>query len=179
MSYTDRIAEIQQRLGIPLDHAKSRGIDPQIEADEASLVSVGQTDDGRPIRLIPAAGQAWAAMRDAASKDGISLVPVSGFRSVARQEEIIRKHLADGRTLEDILRQVMVPGYSEHHTGCAIDITAPDDPPLEQGFALTTAYVWLTRHASSYGFKLSYPRDNSHGIVYEPWHWCWHAPVMM
>ena len=20
---------------------------------------------------------------------------------------------------------------------------------------------------------MSYPRDNPHGIVYEPWHWCW------
>jgi D-alanyl-D-alanine carboxypeptidase len=20
---------------------------------------------------------------------------------------------------------------------------------------------------------MSYPRGNPHGIVYEPWHWCW------
>ena len=31
-------------------------------------------------------------------------------------------------------------------------------------------------NAGAHGFRLSYPRDNPHGIVYEPWHWCWHPP---
>ena len=30
-----------------------------------------------------------------------------------------------------------------------------------------------TRTPRAYGFVMSYPRDNPHGIVYEPWHWCW------
>ncbi|HVT32680.1 MAG TPA: D-alanyl-D-alanine carboxypeptidase family protein, partial [Rhodanobacteraceae bacterium] len=37
------------------------------------------------------------------------------------------------------------------------------------------AFAWLKRHASRFGFRLSYPRRNRHGIAYEPWHWCWHA----
>ena len=29
----------------------------------------------------------------------------------------------------------------------------------------------LRAHAGEPGFAMSYPRDNRHGIVYEPWHW--------
>ncbi|MET0229666.1 MAG: D-alanyl-D-alanine carboxypeptidase family protein, partial [Rhodanobacteraceae bacterium] len=36
------------------------------------------------------------------------------------------------------------------------------------------AFRWLMRHAKRFGFRLSYPRSNRHGIAYEPWHWCWH-----
>ncbi len=114
-------------------------------------------------------------MGAAAARDGIALLPLSGFRSMARQEEIIRDKLSAGQSLADILRLVAAPGYSEHHTGCALDIGAPDEPPLEEGFAQTAAFAWLTRRAGEFGFKLSYPRNNPHGIAYEPWHWCWHG----
>ena len=30
---------------------------------------------------------------------------------------------------------------------------------------------WLASHAGEFGFSMSYPRGNPHGIVYEPWHW--------
>ena len=29
----------------------------------------------------------------------------------------------------------------------------------------------LIANAGDFGFVMSYPRDNPHGIVYEPWHW--------
>ncbi|HEY4990089.1 MAG TPA: D-alanyl-D-alanine carboxypeptidase family protein, partial [Opitutaceae bacterium] len=63
------------------------------------------------------------------------------------------------------------PGYSEHHTGRAVDIGVPDEPPLEEGFALTQAFSWLTAHAREFGFALSYACGNPQGIAYEPWHW--------
>jgi len=65
------------------------------------------------------------------------------------------------------------PGYSEHHGGRALDIGTPDEPPAEESFEKTAAFEWLQRNAEGHGFVLSYPRDNPHGIVYEPWHWCW------
>ena len=43
--------------------------------------------------------------------------------------------------------------------------------PAEEAFEGTGAFDWLQRHAARYGFRLSYPRGNPHGIVYEPWHW--------
>jgi D-alanyl-D-alanine carboxypeptidase len=112
-------------------------------------------------------------MRAAAERDGIALIPVSGFRSVARQTLIIRRKLAAGQRIDAILKLVAAPGYSEHHTGRALDIGTPGQPLLEESFAGTPAFKWLRRHASRFHFTLSYPRRNPHGIAYEPWHWCY------
>jgi D-alanyl-D-alanine carboxypeptidase len=143
---------------------------PQEEARE--LASVGETPDGRPVRLTPEAALAWTAMRDAAAADGVTLVPVSGFRSIARQEEIFRAKLERGETIEAVLATIAAPGYSEHHTGRAIDIAVPGLLQLTEDFAGTPAFRWLEAHARTYGFTLSYPRGNAHGFRFEPWHWC-------
>jgi len=164
-------------LGVPRDYGSSRNLTLQAEADSNSLVAIALKEDGGPILLTPPAAAAWLEMHHAAAEAGLTLIPVSGFRSIARQTEIIREHLAAGRTLGDILRLVAAPGYSEHHTGRAVDVTAPDDPPLEEGFAQTTAFAWLSRNAVNYGFTLSFPRHNPHGIAYEPWHWLWQPTV--
>ena len=114
-------------------------------------------------------------MHAAAAADGITLIPLSGFRSIARQYRIIRRNLAKGRPLPDILRFIAAPGFSEHHTGRAIDIGDPTDVSIEDSFDRTAAFRWLRRRAGKFGFVMSYPRRNPHGIGYEPWHWCWHA----
>ncbi len=158
-------------MGIPADYATKRGLPLQREATK--LVTIGRNPDGRILRLTPGAADAWRAMRGAAADDDILLVPVSGFRSVARQTRIIREKLAAGRPIDDILRSVAAPGCSEHHTGHALDIGSPEELELDEHFARTPAFRWLTRHAREFGFHLSFPKDNPHGIVYEPWHWCW------
>jgi D-alanyl-D-alanine carboxypeptidase len=112
-------------------------------------------------------------MQASAREADITLLPLSGFRSIARQAEIIRAKFAAGRSIETILGVNAPPGYSEHHTGRALDIGTPHSLPFEEGFAETDAFIWLTANASHYGFVLSYPRDNPYGIAYEPWHWCW------
>jgi D-alanyl-D-alanine carboxypeptidase len=155
---------------IPEDYGAARGLKRQPEA--AELVSIATHAQGREVRLAPAAAAAWRRMRSAAESAGVLLLPVSGFRSVSRQDEIIREKLAAGQPLEAILRVMAAPGYSEHHTGNAIDIAEPGQPPLEESFERTAAFRWLDANAPSYGFHLSYPRGNIHGFVYEPWHWC-------
>ncbi|HTH44124.1 MAG TPA: D-alanyl-D-alanine carboxypeptidase family protein [Oxalicibacterium sp.] len=47
--------------------------------------------------------------------------------------------------------------------------------PTEEEFADTEAFRWLERHAARFDFKLSYPRGNALGFIYEPWHWCHHG----
>jgi zinc D-Ala-D-Ala carboxypeptidase len=160
-------------LGIPSDYGGKRGLRLQAEATE--LVSIGENPEGRDVRLTATAARAWANMKDEAFEIGITLVPISGFRSVERQTEIIRAKLAAGQSIEDVLRKIAAPGYSEHHTGRAIDIGVPDEEPLTERFAETTAFSWLEAHAPDFGFTLSFPRDNPHGIAYEPWHWCFRA----
>ncbi len=168
------LRRIWARLGIPADYARTRRLIPQREA--ARLVAIGRApDDGKIIRLAPRAAAGWRKMHAAAAHDGIVLLPLSGFRSVPRQARIIRRKLAAGRTLAEILRSVAAPGFSEHHTGRALDLGSPEHIELDAHFARTAAFRWLRRRAGEFGFRLSYPRGNPHGIAYEPWHWCWRS----
>lgn len=112
-------------------------------------------------------------MRDAAAADGVELLLISAFRSVEFQAALIRAKLARGMTISEVLKVNAPPGYSEHHTGCAIDIGARDMAPLDEAFESTPAFVWLHARAQDFGFVLSYPRENVEGYGYEPWHWCW------
>ena len=165
---------VTANLGIPADYGKKRGLPYQAEA--AELVPIGTNPDDREITLEPAAAAAWARMRDAAALDGLTLLAVSGFRSVERQAEIIQGKLSRGEKIGAILGTIAAPGYSEHHTGRAIDLGAPGEPLLTEGFAWTREFAWLVAHGHEYGFRLSYPKGNAHGIAFEPWHWCfWKA----
>jgi D-alanyl-D-alanine carboxypeptidase len=166
-----QLQSLWRELGIPADYSHSRGLPIQREASR--LVLVGRApDDGKPVRLTPRAAAAWRKMRAAAAEEGVTLLPLSGFRSIARQTEIIRSNLANGRPMDDLLRYVAAPGCSEHHTGRAIDIGSPDDAKhFEASFDRTREYRWLKRNARRFGFTLSYPRANPHNIGYEPWHW--------
>jgi zinc D-Ala-D-Ala carboxypeptidase len=110
-------------------------------------------------------------MHEAAKVDGIELLLVSAFRGVDYQRAIFDRKLSQGATLDEILHVNAAPGYSEHHTGRAVDIATRGCPPLTEAFETTEAFAWLREHADCFGFEMSYPRDNPFGIAYEPWHW--------
>lgn len=173
MPTTDDLTALHRELGIPADYAASRGWPLQPEADPAELVSIGADVFGREQKLLRPAAAAWGAMRDAVVAADIALAPVSAFRGIAYQAEVIRRKLAAGRTIDGILRVNAVPGYSEHHTGRALDITTPGVEPLDEAFERTVAFAWLTDRAADFGFHLSYPRGNRYAMAYEPWHWAW------
>ncbi|MBS0661739.1 MAG: D-alanyl-D-alanine carboxypeptidase family protein [Verrucomicrobia bacterium] len=167
-----QLQALHRRLGIPADYPVHR-LPWQREA--RALVGIGAAvDDGRPVRLAPRAARAWRKMCRAAERDGVHLLPLSGYRSVRRQARIIRAKLAAGESIIRILRLVAAPGCSEHHTGRAVDVGSPANLHLDAGFGRTREFRWLLRHGQSFGFSLSYSRNNHHGIGYEPWHWCWH-----
>jgi D-alanyl-D-alanine carboxypeptidase len=136
------------------------------------LVPVGTDLFGREQKLAPAAARAWHAMLHAAAADGIELQLVSAFRSVDYQRQIVQRKLARGLAITEVLRTSAAPGFSEHHTGRAIDVTTPGSATLEESFERTAAFDWLTRCAAGFGFRLSFPRGNRHAVAYEPWHWC-------
>jgi D-alanyl-D-alanine carboxypeptidase len=112
-------------------------------------------------------------MRKAAKSDDVYLDAISGYRSCQYQKGIFDRKLARGQTIEQILAVNAAPGFSEHHSGRALDIGTRDEPAAEQSFENTAAFGWLIKNANNYGFTLSYPRNNRHAINYEPWHWCW------
>ena len=172
--YLTRIRALHRALGIPASYSTQRRMPVQREARR--LVRIGPAaDDGKPVRLTPQAAKAWKRMRAAAASEGVEVLPLSGFRSVARQSAIIREKLAAGQSLAMILQLVAAPGCSEHHTGRALDIGTREHVGLDEDFATTASFRWLKRRGGDFGFRLSYPRNNRHGIAYEPWHWSWHG----
>lgn len=161
--------ELHRELGIPADFASRRGLPEYAEA--AELVEVGPNLVGRVQRLTPEAAAGWRRMAGAAAEDGIALLIVSGYRSHAYQAELIRRKLAQGERLEEILRVNAPPGYSEHHSGLAVDVATPGCRPLTEEFEHSQAFAWLGANAGKFGFSLTYPRGNPLGFIYEPWHW--------
>ena len=169
MECPPRIQAILAELGISTDVIAARGLPLCAEPDALEVAEIG--DDGREYRLTPSAAAAWRTMKRAAAAEGVVLNLISAFRSIDRQIEILREKLAEGQTVEEILSASAPPGYSEHHTGRAIDIDTDGAPPLEIEFEGTPAFAWLTTHAGRFGFVLSFPKGNRYGYQYEPWHW--------
>lgn len=169
----ERLQERLQGLGVDEDYGARTGL--PLVAEPAWLAFAGFDRYRRPLWLHPGAARAWSHLQAAASREGIVVDAISGYRSHDYQLGIFERKLARGASVDDILAVNAAPGYSEHHSGRALDIGTPGEPPAEESFERTPAFAWLQDNAAGFGFGLSYPRDNPHGIVYEPWHWCWSA----
>lgn len=119
---------------------------------------------------------ALTAMFDAAAKEEVWFWVASGYRSVEQQEVIldraVKENMDQGMTEEDAreeaLRTIARPGYSEHHTGLAVDLNDVSD-----NFEETEAYRWLSQHAADYGFVQRYKKEKVSitGIDNESWHY--------
>lgn len=169
--YSKWISELLPTLGIPADYGRINRLPLQAEA--CQLKSIGNDIYKRGQEMLPEAADAWLAMHRYATEQGIELQPVSAFRSVEYQVEIIRRKLDKGLKINNILKVSAAPGYSEHHSGRALDITTPGYAVLEEEFEQSQAFDWLCEHARDFGFSMSFPRGNPHGVAYEPWHWAW------
>jgi zinc D-Ala-D-Ala carboxypeptidase len=124
------------------------------------------------ISLRKAAAEAFKTMVAAAQAEGVSLAPISGFRSIADQQELFFKvKEARVQTAAERANVSAPPGYSEHHTGYAVDIGDANGANLTPEFENTAAFHWMQANAPRYSFELSFPKNNPQGVTYEPWHW--------
>jgi D-alanyl-D-alanine carboxypeptidase len=131
------------------------------------------TADGS-IQMRQAAAQAYRQMSADAGAAGVRLVPISGFRSVADQNDLFFRVKEQRNQAVSKRAEVSAPpGHSEHHTGYAVDVGDADRPEtnLSQSFEDTPAFQWLSEHAAKYSFELSFTKGNTQGVSYEPWHW--------
>ncbi|MEM6520731.1 MAG: D-alanyl-D-alanine carboxypeptidase family protein [Cyanobacteria bacterium P01_C01_bin.70] len=141
------------------------------EADAAELVSL---TNNAAILMQPKAADSFEAMVAAAAKQNVYLVPISGFRTEEDQEYLFFEIKAERAQTPSKRAEVSAPpGYSEHHTGYAIDIGDANAPnsDLSVAFEDTAAFQWLETNAARYSFELSFPEGNQQGVQYEPWHW--------
>lgn len=137
------------------------GVTPRMVDDE--LVDIAMYED-------------YAAMCRAAEKEDVWFWVASGYRSVEEQEEVLARAIEENRKAgmgkkeaeEDALRTIARPGYSEHHTGLAIDLNEVSD-----AFEKTKAYAWLREHSADYGFIERYQAEKAAitGIDKESWHY--------
>ena len=142
---------------------------PYAEVKPSELVAISPG-----IELQFDAADALVAMRSAAADDGVDLVVLSGYRSIALQKSLFFDvKSARNQTASERARVSAPPGYSEHATGFAIDLGDGSQPEadLSQSFEQTAAFSWLKANGARYQFVLSFPRGNSQGVSYEPWHW--------
>ena len=166
----DRLHERLDRLGLDeSEYAARTGL--ALVPEPEWLAFAGFDRFARPLWLHPAAARGWQQLQGAALRDGVVLEAISGYRSHDYQLGIFERKRARGQSVEEILTVNAAPGFSEHHGGRALDIGTPGEPPAEESFEATPAFEWLQGNAAAFGFHLSYPRDNPHGITYEPWHW--------
>lgn len=95
-----------------------------------------------------------------------------GYRSYDRQKEIYDANVARQGAERTNLFSAK-PGYSEHQSGLAMDVSTNSiHYRLEEEFAGTPEGRFLADHAHEYGFIIRYPKDKSDitGYSYEPWH---------
>ena len=144
---------------------------PYKQAEASDLVAISR--DGR-IRLRRSAADKFRQMEASARAQGIKLAIISGFRTLDTQDSLFFDIKEQRVQAASKRAEVSAPpGYSEHHTGYAIDLGDANVPAthLSEKFENTAAFAWLQKNAPKYSFELSFPRNNPQGISYEPWHW--------
>ncbi len=114
-------------------------------------------------------GEAFKKMKQAAAADGKRIRVVSAYRTVEYQRGLYNRYLStDSRANVDTYSARA--GYSEHHTGMAIDLFGSSDGL--RNFVNTPEYAWVRDNAYKYGFIIRYTTANEEitGYENEPWH---------
>ena len=150
--------------------AMPRGHFPYAETAHQSLVALDTGILVRKNALDP-----LTRLLQAAQRDGVPLKVATGFRSIEAQREAFESGAKKkGIPMRSYAWWTAPPGFSEHHTGLAVDFADPKKPQTNftpASFSKTEAYAWLQAHAKEFGFELSFQEGNGLRVAFEPWHW--------
>src|SRR5690606_7348445 len=135
------------QLGIDADGYAVRPA-PGVAAAPDWLAFAGVGRYRRAVRRHADGARGWGRVGEARRRDGVVLEAISGYRSHDYQLGIFERKLARGQQVAQILQVNAAPGYSEHHSGLALDIGAPGEPPAEESFEDTGAFAWLAKNAA-------------------------------
>ncbi len=125
--------------------------------------------DVRKHYLRKAVVKAFIKMAKAAKRKNIDIRIISSFRSARYQLKLYLRSIRRHNNPDQ--RGTARPTYSEHQLGTAIDVSCSEIGfGLKESFENTITFAWLKKNMAKYGFRLSYPRNNSEGYIYEPWH---------
>ena len=155
---------------------------PEGWEDDLETVTV-KNSVGDEVEVEVSTYEAYLRMKaDLEENDGICLELDSGRRSVAVQQDIMNRFL-EKYGADYAARTVAPPGYSEHHTGLALDLyfrlknadgTFTDVYHNEDMTKPENDGIWdkIHKRLADYGFILRYPKGKAYitGYEYEPWH---------
>lgn len=125
------------------------------------------------IRLAKPAAKAIIELASAMNSAGKGVLVLSStYRSYQTQAAVHNRNVA---TLGLVAGENLAarPGYSEHQTGLAADLSAVGQGcVIRTCFSQTKAGKWLAANAWQYGFILRYPKGKTAttGYQFEPWH---------
>ncbi|WP_233546915.1 D-alanyl-D-alanine carboxypeptidase family protein [Exiguobacterium sp. AM39-5BH] len=122
--------------------------------------------------MVAEAAHALARLYYAGRKEGYTLYALSAYRSYATQKSLYT-YWVNTRGTAYASKYVARPGYSEHQTGLAVDMTsARMQMGLYASFDQTPEGKWMLQQAHRYGFIVRYPKGKEKitGYNYEPWH---------
>lgn len=114
-------------------------------------------------------------------KNNSNVMVRSGYRTIEYQQELYDEELKETGAVSSSL--VALPGYSEHHTGLAVDFTTYDGS-VYKSFENDGDYTWIYENCYKYGFVNRYPsgKEKLTLIDNEPWHFRYvgslHAKIM-
>lgn len=114
--------------------------------------------------------EVFSRILDDAAQDGVKMVIVSAFRSSSYQMSLYKRALQKKNNPDWM--GTAKPTYSEHQLGTTVDFSCSEiGYDLNETFENTRAFRWLQERLTKYGLKMSYPRNNAEGYIYEPWHY--------
>lgn len=96
---------------------------------------------------------------------------VSGYRTYEFQNQILSERIKQ-QGEETAKMYVAMPGYSEHHTGLAMDLNVLTASGVTLTLEDDDVYDWIFENCYKYGYVLRYSQDKVSitGISNEPWH---------
>lgn len=119
-------------------------------------------------------------MYNAALKDGIKLIIISGTRSFNHQKYIWDRKWAKNilkmdsiSSVKEIMKYSSMPSTSRHHWGTDIDLNNLENSYFEKGEG-KKIFDWLVENAFKYGFHMTYDNQEETkrtGYKMEKWHW--------
>ena len=115
---------------------------------------------------------AFKELQKYALENGYDIDIESGYRSIEHQIKVY-EDCVNKKGLEHTKKYVAMPGYSEHHTGLAIDICLKNGDKFLVDHDLPDDFnAFLKDNAFKYDFIIRYPKgkENITGYNSEPWH---------
>ena len=102
-------------------------------------------------------------------KEGMKIYIVSAYRSISYQESLYNHYLKTD-SKQEVDTYSSRPGYSEHHTGRALDISQVQGNL--DAFEGSDEAEWVYENAYKYGFIVRYREEQMDvtGYIFEPWH---------